>query len=129
MMPEAGIRALLIADEALSVIVGNRVHVNDVPLQSKRPAIVIRRVSTLPTQQVTGTSLLTRTTLQIGARSERIVEAAQMSERVRQILEGYRGTTAGQQIQSVKWINRVTAWDPTLDTHAVDDDFAVWTAA
>lgn len=125
MIPEQNVRSLLVGDATLAGIVGTRVHVNDIPLESKRPAIVIRRVSTVPTQQITGASLLIRTTLQIGARSERIVEAGEIMARVRAILEAYTGGG----IQSVKWLNRVTAWDPTLDTHAVDDDYAIWTAA
>jgi len=125
MIPEQEIREVLVDDTDLAAIVGQRVHVNAAPLEGRRPCVVIKRVSTSPVNQISGGHLLTRTWLQIGARSERIAQANEIMELVRQAIEAYQGGA----VQTVKWLNRVTAWDPTLDTHAVDDDYAVWTAA
>jgi hypothetical protein len=128
MSVEAGLRAFILGDAAVVQEIGNRMHINEIPLESKRPALVFRRVSTALENHMAGPALLQRCWVTVGVRAERYEQAERIAELVRNRIEGYQGAAGAVTFQAVKWQNRISGWDSTLDTHAVDDDYAVWTA-
>lgn len=118
-------RTVLLGDPAITAVVGDRVHFAEVPLQSHRPCLVYRLVSTRPNGVLRGRSPIARYWYQVGARAQRAVDAEALANLVRARLDGY-SAPPGSGIEAARWLNRITGWDPTLETHAVDDDFAVW---
>lgn len=119
------LRSYVLGDSAVTALIGQRLHPEAVPLESTRPAAMYRLIDTGITRTTRrGESVLHRARVQIGARSERAIEATDVAEAIRKRLAGI--TAPAGTIQSIIHIAGYGGWDPQLDTHAVDNDFAVW---
>lgn len=124
-MIAAALRTRVLAASTVSALIGQRMHLSEAPLESSRPLVVYRLISTQPVQFIRGASPLVRYWFQIGARAETPGEALELADLIRAQLDGYAPPPGGE-IEAARWLNRITGWDPTLETHSVDDDFAVW---
>lgn len=125
MSVSAALRELLVSDIALAARVGGRVHLETAPGESRRPLVVYRLVATRPVMQLVGRAPLARWWYQVGVRADRAAEAEQIAGLIRLRIDGHQAPP-GAGAEAIRWIGRVTGWDPVLDAHAVDDDYAVW---
>lgn len=124
---EADLRAFVLADPAIAAKVGQRMHLNAVPETSELPAIVYWVVDIVPTHMITRKSPLDRYRIQVGVRANRATDAVEISKMIRDRLEFHTGATGSGTVDRILYLGRAPGdWDPQLESHADDHDYAVW---
>lgn len=116
-------RAVALASQEVTDLIGERLHPEFVPEESTRPNALYYVVGSAPQMTLEGSTVLYRYRVQVGARAKTALEAEEVSAALRRALE----QSAGGSIDRIRHMGRLPGgWDPEMRTHAADDDYAVW---
>jgi hypothetical protein len=88
---EVEIRSTVLANSNISAIIGTRFYPVLAPASASLPFVVFRRTGTEREQTLANPLGVPRTTLEIVSYSETYEEARNISDLVRQVLDGYSG--------------------------------------
>lgn len=101
-MVEKGIVALLLADAAVTAMVGTRVEPAGTAQTLARPNIVYQRVTTNRLYSQDGPAGSGDARVQLSIWADTYATVKDLADKVRTALEGYRGTVAGIVLDSVR---------------------------
>lgn len=100
---EEAVTALLLADARVRSLMGSRIHWGRLPQSAGTGAYaVLNLISGLPDYVSSGRSGLTQSRLQIDGYAPSVMLARDCTAAVVSVLEAYRGTVSGVQIQGAR---------------------------
>ena len=119
--PDLGtaIRSILLADEDIVAIVGNRVYTDHPPQKLTIPAIVFWVISGIEVDDMAGPLGFSTERVQVDSYGVTRTVATQLSRTARATLAGYRGDSDGVRIRS---ITQATGQQYLTDRPAVGSD-------
>lgn len=126
----AGLRAFLGADSAISAIIGampnTRVYPVRLPQNPTLPAITYFRVSGQRVHASSGALGLSGPRMQIDCWATKYEDAHALAELVRKRIDGYRGPMGSETVQGVFFESERDLYEPEPDQHRVSRDYFVW---
>lgn len=121
--------AYLLAQSALTALVGNRVYYDDEPQNSDLPCVVIIYVSDVLLHTMDGQSETEQPMIQLTAKAETRKQARAVSKQIEAALCDYVGTMSGLTVQYITLENRLPGKEVSSDglreVHLVDLEFQI----
>lgn len=124
-MVEEAVRALLVADPAVSALVSARVYPAPLPQSPALPALSYQRISATRTRSQEGPSGRARCRFQVDAWASTYDDARQLAAATRRALDGFRGVVAGVELQEVQLATDRDLYEPDVKLHRVSADYFV----
>lgn len=125
-MIEADLRAYLIAQPAITSLVGTRVYPMTLPQGAVFPAITYQRVGGAPEFSHDGGSDVARARMQLDCWSTTYGDAASLGLAVKQALSGYRGPMGATPDVAARITNAMDLDEPELSLRRRMLDVALW---
>lgn len=128
-MIEDVLKAALLADAAVAALVGTRVWPARLPQTATLPAVVFQRVATVPSSPALSNPVgPTRARVQMSCWATTFGGARELGDAVMHALNGWSGTTGGEQAHLVRLVNWLDDYDPgpPEPRHRVIADFYVF---
>lgn len=122
-MIEEGLYAFLAAQLPA---IGGRVYPDKLPQEPVLPAVTYRKVSGPRVHSHDGPSSLAHPRFQVSCWAATYAEAKDLSEDVRQALDGYTGAMDGEQVQAVLLSNEIDFHHGEVMYYQVALDFVIW---
>lgn len=130
MVIHEAVRALLIADSTISGIVSTGIYPLIAPQGSSLPCIVYQRISGPRISAHDGPSGLARPRYQYTCIAATYAAAKALANAVREVLDGYSGTTNGVQIETILIENEMDVYnfetDERASSYSVIIDCVIW---
>lgn len=131
-----GLRAYLLDDAGIAVIVGTRVYPIIMPQGVVQPSIVYTRVSGVGDNHMEGPSGLSRPRFQVDCWAQSIDVAVTLANLVKERIDGFRGTwlwgedspAEGIVVQGVFYAMEREDFDSEAGMYRVSRDYFVWQA-
>lgn len=125
-----GLRSILIADSAVSAIVGTRVFVNQALQGSPTPYITIATIDTDPMLALDGTYGMRRVEVDVDCWAANYIDAKRMADAVTNHLSDFEGTAGDVTINAVQWLDesdgpQTPADGKQIGKHLVTLSFAI----
>jgi len=109
---EDALRSVLLADAAVSALVGTRVAPMKLPQGGTLPAIVYQRISTIPRMGMESEVGPTRSRVQLSLWADTFQQVRALTTAVRAALQGWSGPAAGVDIKLVSLANWLDDYEP-----------------
>lgn len=131
-----GLRAYLLADNAIAALVGVRVYALKLPQGENRTSIVYSRISGLGDYHMQGPSGLSRPRVQIDCWAADIDQASVLADLVKERIEGFRGQMDygsdsppdAIAVQGIFFDSEREDYDDTVKLSRVSRDYFIWFA-
>lgn len=122
----AAVRSRLLQDATITQLVGTRIYPSVLPQPPAFPSITIQVVGSNTVLSHQGYSGLLSDLVQIDAYSKTQVEADALARRIRNMIDGWRGTAA--QVTSPGAFRRTAAtyFDQDAEAFRIRQDFTIW---
>ena len=110
MSSEAAIFKILTSDYAVAAAVGARIYPGDgtaLPQVPTYPAVSFHITSATANPTLSGASTIDSDGFQVDVWASSYLSASAVGETIRRALEAYRGTIAGEDIQQIRFLNKM----------------------
>ncbi len=125
MNTEAAIYSLLSSNTAITNIVGNKIYPDTIPQGTTNPCITFSEISVIPNNTKTSTSKLDLCTVTINNYHNSQMLAKQLGQITRSILDGYKGTVANCNIQSITFNTSTSYYDYEAECYRCYSEYYV----
>jgi len=122
---EEAMRALLLADPAVSALVAARIYPAPLPQGPTLPALCYQRISATRTRSQEGPSGRARARFQVDAWASTYDAARAAAAAVRRACDGFRGVVSGVELQEVQLATDRDLYEPDVQLHRVSADYFV----
>jgi hypothetical protein len=120
------IRSILVADNTVTSICGERIYAYISPQETAMPFVVVDVVSVTPSDCKNGVSKLDAYRVQIDAVSKSAAQAAKLDDRIRRGLDRIQaGSIAGVAIDGIKYVSGVTLFEEERQARMIATDYNV----
>jgi hypothetical protein len=128
---EEALYSVLAADETVSGLVGTRIYPLSIPDNAAMPAVVYQRISGAALLTMDGAHSMTHARFQLNCWSDEYGETRDLSDAVRQCLDGYSGDVGNVSVLGVFVEGEIDLGEivPDVETskrHAKALDFFMW---
>lgn len=113
-------------DNAIKAVIVDRISVVDAPQGTLFPCIVINRISTPREDSLDGPAGLANPRIQFSCIAENEVGARNLGDKVRQWLNGFRGTLGSSVIGGAQLVDERDSRDADPPLYRTDLDFQIW---
>lgn len=111
-MIEASLRMFVIADPAVSALVGPRVYTLKLPQTPQYPAVVYQRISGPRMHSHDGATGLAEGRWQFTAWARRYQDAKAVADALRQRMDGYSGAVGADEVGLIRLVNEFDEIEP-----------------
>ena len=125
-MIEEGLRTLLLADSAISALIGTRMHGVILPQKPTMPAIVMTDITAKDEYDTEGATDLSWGRFQFDSWAETLAGARTLGKAVKNKLSGFSGTAGSETISGAFINNKQDLYDPETKNHRMSMDFIIW---
>lgn len=122
------LRSYLLADPAVTALVGQRMHPESLPQNVTYPALSFAQVSAVRERDLCGPAGFAHPRVTINSWAETYAVAHQLATAVRQALDGFHGEAfvpAGVRIGSVRIDNELDGDEPEIGLYRVLQDYII----
>lgn len=100
-LPEGALCEVLLADQALVSLIGDRLYSHPAPKEADYPLISYQRISTQPRRHLNGRSELSGVRIQLSVYATTSTECATVSETAQDAADGYQGSANSLDIKDI----------------------------
>lgn len=125
-MIEHALRSLLANAEGVTNYVSDRIYYVQAIQEVQLPYIVMHKVSSPRVHSHDGYSNLANPRFQFSSFAETYLEAKQITRAIQQVLQGYRGVSAGVHIQMCLYMNEVDMYEEQSGLYHVAVDYEIF---
>lgn len=100
-LPEGALCEVLLLDQALVALIGDRLYSHPAPKEAEYPLISYQRISTIPRRHLAGRSELSGVRLQLSVYAESSTECATVSETAQDAADGWSGIANNLDIKDI----------------------------
>ena len=118
--------AFLQADAGITTLAAGRVYPQSLPQKATLPALVYQQIAGKTDTTLENAAQLADELFQIACMAMSYKEAKQLSEKVRQALEGFKGTMGATVILGIFAESERDFYDPEQLEYRTDLDFKIW---
>jgi hypothetical protein len=102
-MIESGLTSLINADATTTSLIAGRIYPLVLPETPTYPALTYRTISSLPTYDLNGDVVETKTRIEFTSWSTSYGDCKTVNEAIRAVLESYKGTLSNGAVVSFTW--------------------------
>ncbi len=119
------VRRLLLNNISITGMIGQKVYGNVIPQGVLETAVKLQVMNVEPSDTKDGRSELDVYFLQVTIFSPSAEDASELDEKIRDVIDRYRGVVAGVDVEHIVFITSKTGWDDDAKEHRVDTDYKI----
>ncbi|MFO7537616.1 MAG: DUF3168 domain-containing protein [Chloroflexota bacterium] len=123
---ETALRTLIVNDEDIGALIGERCYPLRIPQDVERPAIAYRRISGKRVVSHSGPSNLARPRFEFECVASRYSDLVALANGLRRLLDGRKHTVAGVEIQAGFIENEADDYGDVAQLYGRRLDFFIW---
>lgn len=120
-----GIIPLILANSPITDIIGTRLYSDFIPENETLPAILIEEISETRPLPHSGSTGIVKQRVRLNTYGDTLSAAKSVSDKIRVLLHGYQGTSAGIPLQRVWFANAFSVREHEARVSRVVQDFLV----
>lgn len=125
-MIEHALRTILAADDGVSGIVGDRIYYVIAPQKTAAPYLIISGVAKAADHTHDGPSGLREARVQMSAFGESYMDVSDLTQAVKDCLDGFIGESEGVLIEKCLYINEVDMYEPGTGLQFKPSDYEIY---
>jgi hypothetical protein len=125
-MIEHAVRTILKSDDGVSAIAGDRIYYLVAPEKTPAPYIVISGVAKAADHTHDGPSGLREARIQVSAFADSYLDVSDLTQAVKDCLDGFTGQSEGVTIEKCLYINEVDMYEPNTGLQFKPSDYEIY---